>query len=157
MSAQLIVSEELDVPPEIAFARLCAVETWPVWMSFVKRTTVNPAAGPLRVGTDIHVWSDLNRGAEEIYEVDEVLEPYTLVLVGAYSLRRRIEFRIERQLERARMTIRICYHIHGGALSTSIDRMTLRRKLGAALAQSVETFKGLVEHDAADMRERALV
>lgn len=156
MAAHLVVSEDLEVAPEIAFARLCSVETWPVWLSLVKRTTLNVPQQRLQLGSDITLWSELSRGREEIYEVDEFIEPYILNFVGAYSCRRRIEFRIERRNEESRIVVRICYPIYGGPLFESVDRLTLRPRLIAALEHSLETFKGLVEHDAVDVHERSL-
>jgi hypothetical protein len=86
--------------------------------------------------------------AEELYEVDRFLGNHVVSLVGAYSLRRRIDFRIERKGDRSKLVVRVDYPSYGGVLGALIDRMTARRRLESALADSLVHFKGLVEFDA---------
>ena len=154
MPVHLVIGEDLEVTPEVAFARLCSVETWPVWLSLVKRTDVHPAQGHLRHGSDVTLWSELYRDQPDLYEVEEIIPPYILVFVGAYSCRRRLEFRLERRGERSRLVVKMSYPVYGGRLFEALDRITVRPKLIAALQHSLQTFRGLVEHDAADLLER---
>jgi hypothetical protein len=156
MAANLVVSEDVDVSPDVAFARLCAVETWPVWFSIVKRAQMHATNLPLLVGQDVSLWSELNNGREEVYEVEDLISPSTLTFVGAFSCRRRIDFRIERRGEFSRIVICLTYPIYGGIFAKSLDRITLQRRILSALSHSLETLKGLVEHDQLDLRERAM-
>jgi uncharacterized membrane protein len=82
---------------------------------------------------------------EELYEVDQFLDGHIVSLVGAFSIRRRIEFRIERKTDRSKIVVRVDYPSYGGALGALLDRVTSRRKLDAALGDSLTHFKGLVE------------
>jgi uncharacterized membrane protein len=67
--------------------------------------------------------------------------------VGAYSCRRRLDLRIEQKSDRSRIVVRLDYPTYGGALASLFDRLTLRRRLDTALADSLTHFKGLVEFD----------
>ena len=155
MSSQLVATEELNVSADIAFSRICAVQTWPVWLSFVKRAELEDRTSLLTHDSDILLLSDLFDGKEEVFEVEELIEPYLLTLVGAFSCRRRIQFRVESKNEISRVIVKIAYPTYGGIVRKYTDRLMFRRKLHTALAQSLQTFKGLVEHDATERFERA--
>ncbi len=144
----LFGSQDLASAPEAAFSLLCDVEKWPVWLSFcTSARLVDPDAG-FGVGTEIAVRGTIPGGREELYEVDHYLDGHIVSLVGAYSLRRRIDFRIERKSDRSKLVARIDYPSYGGVLGVLVDRVTARRRLEAALAESLVHFKGLVEfHD----------
>jgi hypothetical protein len=139
----------LDVAaaPGHAFATLCEVEKWPLWLSFL-RSARRLDTGVFGLGSEVAI-----RGAipgdeeEEVYEVDRFLDGHLVSLVGAFSIRRRIDFRIESKSTRSKIVARIDYPSYGGAVGAFIDRLTARRKLDAALGDSLIHFKGLVEYD----------
>jgi len=154
MALPLVASENLSVSAEIAFSRICSIHTWPVWLSFVRRAEFDGYPGLLTQASDILLSSDLSDGKEEVFEVEELIEPYLLTLVGAFSCRRRIQFRIERKDAASRLTVRIAYVSHGGLLRGVLARFIARRKLHNLLTLSLQTFKSLVEHDAVERAER---
>ncbi len=143
------VHRSLDVAaaPGHAFATLCEVEKWPLWLSFL-RSARRLDTGVFGLGSEVAI-----RGAipgdeeEEVYEVDRFLDGHLVSLVGAFSIRRRIDFRIESKSTRSKIVARIDYPSYGGAVGAFIDRLTARRKLDAALGDSLIHFKGLVEYD----------
>jgi hypothetical protein len=155
MASSLVASEKLNVSADIAFSRICSIQTWPVWLSFVKRAELDGYPGVLTTSSDILLASDLSDGKEEVFEVEELIEPYLLTLVGAFSCRRRIQFRVESQDDVSKVIVKIAYVTHGGLLQKYADYLTSRRKLHSALVQSLQTFKALVEHDATERHERA--
>lgn len=138
-------SLDLATSPEAAFALICEVEKWPVWLSFLRSARVIDGAGPLRPGSEVALRSAIPGEEEELYEVDRFLEGHVVSLVGAYSVRRRIDFRIERKTDRSKIVVRVDYPAYGGMLGALIDRLTARRKLDQALGDSLLHFKGLVE------------
>jgi hypothetical protein len=154
MALPLVASENLSVSAEIAFSRICSIQTWPVWLSFVRRAEFDGYPGLLTQASDIVLASDLSAGMEEVFEVEELIEPYLLTLVGAFSCRRRIQFRVDRKDDVSRLTVRIAYSRQGGLLQGFVARFLSRRKLNGLLAQSLQTFKSLVEHDAEERAER---
>ncbi len=154
MGSQLVATEELTVSPEIAFSRICSISTWPVWLSFVRRAELNDRTSELTHSSDVLLASDLSEGAEEVFEVEELIKPYLLTLVGAFSCRRRIQFRIEAKNKLAKVIVKIAYPRRGGLFYKPFDGFMQRRKLNAALVHSLQTFKGLVEHDAVEQSER---
>jgi uncharacterized membrane protein len=139
-------SASLDVesPAEDAFALLCAVEKWPVWLSFLRSARL--AGGfPLGLGSDVIVRSTLPGDPEQHYEVDAFITNFHLSLVGAYSVRRRLDFRIENRSSRARLHVRLTYPAYHGRLGEMMDRWMHGRRLSAALDDALVHFKGLVE------------
>ena len=132
-----------------AFALLCEVEKWPVWLSIL-RTARRLDDGPLGIGSEVAVRSTIPGEVEELYEVDRFLDGHVLSLVGAYSLRRRIDFRVESKSTLARVTVKIDYPSYGGLVGTLVDRLTVRRRIDLALAESLVHFKGLVEFTRAE-------
>jgi hypothetical protein len=139
-------SLDLDCSAEDAFALLCAVEKWPVWLSFLRsarRATIGPA---LSLGSEVIVRSWLPGAEEELYEVDGLIANYRLSLVGAYSLRRRFDFRIERRTACSKLHVLLAYPAYHGRLGTMLDRWQRGRRVASALDDSLVHFKGLVEY-----------
>jgi uncharacterized membrane protein len=147
MGPQAIQSTvHLDSPAGVAFSLLREAEKWPVWLSLV--TTVRRVdSGPLRLGSELAVRSSIPGEEEELFEVERFLDGHVLSLVGAYSLRRRIEFRVEGKTQTCRVIARVDYPTYGGVLGALVDRLTVRRRLGRDLDESLVHFKGLAEAD----------
>ena len=138
-------TQDVASPAAAAFTRICEVEKWPVWLSFLKSVRRIDEHQPLELGSEIALRGAIPGEDEELYEVDRFLPGYIVSLVGAYSVRRRIEFRIERKSASSRMVVRLDYPAYGGMLGALIDRITARRRLVGALDESMQHFKGLVE------------
>lgn len=139
-------SLDIDSPVEDAFALLCAVEKWPVWLSCIRSATPVEPAAPLALGSEVIVRSTLPGEEEQLYEVDQFIANYHLSFVGAFSVRRRIDFRIERKTSRARIHIKLAYPAYGGAVGTMMDSWKNSRKIERVLCDALIHFKGLVEH-----------
>jgi hypothetical protein len=139
-------SQDLSTTPEAAFKLICEVEKWPVWLSFLRSARrTDDAAVPLGIGSEVAVRSAIPGDPEEVYEVDRYLTGHIVSFVGVYSVRRRIDFRIERHTERSKLIVRLDYPAYGGVLGALVDRLTARRRLDSALEVSLAHFKGLVE------------
>ena len=138
-------SQDLASSPEAAFALVCEVEKWPVWLSPLRSARRLVESDPLEVGSQVAVRGTIPGDDEELYEVDQFLPGHIVSLVGAYSIRRRIDFRIERKTDRSKLVVRLDYPSYGGMLGALFDRVTSRRRLEGALADSLVHFKGLVE------------
>jgi hypothetical protein len=138
-------SLELDCSAEDAFALLCAVEKWPVWLSFLRSARRASCERELRVGSEVVIRSWLPGDEEQLYEIDALVANYRLSLVGAYSLRRRLEFRIERRTTSSKLHVRLAYPAYHGRLGTFLDRWQRGRRVASALDDSLVHFKGLVE------------
>jgi hypothetical protein len=139
-------SLDLDCSAEEAFALLCAVEKWPVWLSFLRSARRANGEPELRVGSEVVTRSWLPGDEEELYEIDGLIANYRLSLVGAYSLRRRLEFRIERRTSCSKLHVRLAYPAYHGRLGTFLDRWQRGRRVASALDDSLIHFKGLVEY-----------
>ncbi|MBD5635878.1 MAG: hypothetical protein IAI49_15535 [Candidatus Eremiobacteraeota bacterium] len=139
-------SQDLTSSPEAAFALICEVEKWPVWLSCLRSARRVDETQPFGLGSEIALRGKLAGEEEEFYEVDQFLDGYIVSLVGAFSLRRRIDFRIERKSRTAKLSLRLDYPSYGGAVGALIDKMTARRRLDRALGDSLVHFKGLVEY-----------
>ncbi len=146
-AAALQRSQDVAATPADAFGMICAVENWPVWLSFL-RSARRLEDGPIGIGSEVAIRGAIPGDEEELYEVDRFLDGYVVSLVGAYSIRRRLDFRVEQKNTRSRVIVRLDYPAYGGALGALIDRVTARRKLAAALGESLIHFKGLVEFKA---------
>jgi hypothetical protein len=138
-------SQDLSVSVEAAFALLCQIEKWPVWLSFLRSARRTETGQPFGLGCEIALRGAIPGEEEEFYEVDKFLAGHVVSLVGVFSMRRRIDIRLERKGERSKIVIRLDYPAYGGALGALYDRMTARRRLDAALGSSLLHFKGLVE------------
>ncbi|HEY1654988.1 MAG TPA: hypothetical protein VGF86_07750 [Candidatus Tumulicola sp.] len=144
-------SLDVDASAEEAFELFCAVEKWPVWLSFLRSARLAAGRSPVGLGSEVVIRSSVPGAEEEVYEVDALTPNYRLSLVGAYSTRRRLDFRIERRTSRARVHVRLAYPAYHGKLGELLDGWRHRRKLTAALNDALVHFKGLVEyrrHDA---------
>jgi uncharacterized membrane protein len=143
-------SLDLDSPVEDAFALLCAVEKWPVWLPFLRSATRVESGSPLCVGTEVVVRSRLPGDEEQLYEVDQFIANFHLSLVGAYSVRRRLDFRIERKTTRARLHVKLSYPAYGGRLGAMLDAWRHGRRFERGLGEALLHFKGLVEYRTGD-------
>jgi len=138
---------DLDVPAEIAFDLICAVEKWPVWLSLIDHARPADYTPRVALGSDIVLRSTRLRLDDHIFEVADLVAPHRLTIVDAFSERRRLEFRIEQRGERSRMTLRIGYPTYGGAIGRAYDRLFVKRNLETALAHALVHFKSLVEYE----------
>jgi uncharacterized membrane protein len=146
-AGSLYQSADLDVPAKTAFELLCAVEKWPVWLSFLRSVKRVHASQPIALGSEVTIRSSIPGAEEELYEVDRFVDGYIVSLVGAYSVRRRIDMRIEGKTARSKLVVRVDYPTYGGLVPSIMDRLTARRRLDAQLADSLLHFKGLVEYE----------
>jgi uncharacterized membrane protein len=143
-------SLDLESPVEEAFALLCAVEKWPVWLPFVRSAAQTEPASPLCAGSEILIRSNLPGHGEQLYEIDQFIANFHLSLVGAYSVRRRLDFRIERKTTRAKLHVRFSYPAYGGRVGEIVDAWKHGRKLERTLDEALLHFKGLVEYRTGD-------
>jgi uncharacterized membrane protein len=139
-------SLDIDSPVEDAFALLCAVEKWPVWLPFLRSAALADPASPLAVGTEVTVRSSLPGHGEQLYEVDQFISNFHLSLVGAYSVRRRLDFRIERKTSRAKVHVRFTYPAYGGRFGAIVDSVKQGKRMERVLDEALVHFKGLVEY-----------
>jgi hypothetical protein len=139
-------SRDLECAAEDAFSLLCAVEKWPVWLSFLRSARRQSADGELEVGSEVVIRSSLPGEEEQLFEVDDYITNYRLSLVGAFSVRRRLDFRIERRTSRSKLHVRLSYPAYHGRLGGLLDRWQRGRRLSSALDDSLVHFKGLVEY-----------
>jgi len=140
---------EISAPAERIFARICEVESWPVWLPCVRRARLVAHDAPPAQGAEIAVRLDGDAG-EELYEVDGFIAHHRLSLVGAYSVRRRIEFRIERKTSSSKVHVRFVYPSYHGIVGGWLDAVRRRRQLADALQRGLVLLKGLVEAEIAD-------
>ncbi len=138
-------SLDIESPVEDAFALLCAVEKWPVWLPFLRSATLAEPASPLVMGTEVIVRSSLPGDEEQRFEVDQFISNFHLSLVGLYSVRRRLDFRIERKTARARLHVKLSYPAYGGRLGALMDAWKHGRRLERGLDDALVHFKGMVE------------
>lgn len=142
----LSASLELNTSAEQAFSLLGEVEKWPVWLSILHSARRQNDA-PLVIGSEVILRSSLPGEAEQLFEVEALIPNYRLSLVGAFSMRRRLDFRIERRSACARLHVQVTYPAYHGRLGGMLDRWQRRRRLCSALDDSLLHFKGLVEYD----------
>jgi hypothetical protein len=141
-------SLDIETSAEDAFALLCAVQKWPVWLSFLRSAQLVDKKSTLALGSEIVVRSSIPGEEELLYEVDRFITNFHVSLVGAYSMRHRIDFRVERRKTRARIHARISYPAYHGRIGAWLDGLRHGRRLAAALDQSLTLFRGLVEYHA---------
>jgi hypothetical protein len=143
--------QDVASPAATAFAKILEVEKWPVWLSFLDNARRTEPHLPFAIGTEVAVRASAVPGDdEELFEVDRYIPGYHVSLVGAFSCRRRLDFRVEQKSERSKIVVRMDYPTYGGLTGALVDRFTRRRRLDAALADSLLHFKGLVEFDSGD-------
>ena len=141
-------SQDVASPAATAFAKICEVEKWPVWLSFLQSARRTEPHLPFAIGTEIAIRSvEIPGEGEELFEVDRFIPGFHVSLVGAFSCRRRIDFRVEQKSERSKIVVRMDYPTYGGVTGALVDRFTRRRRLDAALGDSLLHFKGLVEFE----------
>jgi hypothetical protein len=143
-------TQDVASPAATAFARLCEVEKWPVWLSFLRTARLTEPDVPFAAGSEVAIRSSALGHDEELFEVDRFIPGFHVSLVGVFSCRRRIDFRIEQKSERSKIVVRLDYPTYGGVFAALIDQFTRRRRLEAALADSLLHFKGLVEFERED-------
>jgi uncharacterized membrane protein len=143
-------SLDIESPVEDAFALLCAVEKWPVWLPFLRSAALADPASPLTLGTEVIVRSSLPGHDQQLYEVDQFITNYNLSLVGAYSVRRRLDFRIERKTSRAKLHLKFSYPAYGGRFGVLVDAWKHGRRMERVLDEALLHFKGLVEYRTGD-------
>jgi hypothetical protein len=143
-------AQDVASPAATAFARVCEVEKWPVWLSFLRSARLTEPHLPFREGSEVAIRWNVPGDDEELFEVDRFIPGHHLSLVGAFSCRRRIDFRIEQKSERSKIVVRMDYPTYGGVMGALFDRFTRRRKLDTALGDSLLHFKGLVEFERED-------
>jgi uncharacterized membrane protein len=139
-------SLDIETPPDEAFALLCSVEKWPVWLSFLRSAKLVDPSAPLGIGSEVFVRSTLPGEDEQLYEVDQYIANFHLSLVGAYSVRRTLDFRIERKTSRSKLHVRLSYPAYHGRIGALMERWRHGRKLERALDEALAHFKGLVEY-----------
>lgn len=142
----LAATVDVQAGADAAFALLCEIEKWPVWLSFLRSAKV---AGDLEIGagTEVLLRSAIPGETEQLFEVDRYITNNQLSLVGAYSTRRRLDFRIERKSARCKLTIRLEYPAYGGRLAMMYDAIGSGRKLATQLEASATHFKHLAEYN----------
>lgn len=138
-------SLDIESPVEDAFALLCAVEKWPVWLPFLRSATLADPASPLTVGTEVIVRSSLPGDEEQAFEIDQLITNFHLSLVGLYSVRRRLDFRIERKTSRTKLHVKLSYPAYGGRLGALMDAWKHGRRFERGLDDALVHFKGMVE------------
>ena len=143
-------AQDVASPAATAFARICEVEKWPVWLSFLRSVRLTEPQLPFGEGSEVAIRSNVPGEDEELFEVDRFIDGHHVSLVGAFSCRRRIDFRVEQKSERSKVVVRLDYPTYGGAVAELVDRFTRRRRLELALGDSLLHFKGLVEFDRED-------
>jgi uncharacterized membrane protein len=142
----LSAAVDIHAAADAAFSLLCTVEKWPVWLSFLRTAELVEFDGPIGIGSEIKVRSSVPGDAEQLFEVDHFISNYQLSLVGAFSTRRRIDFRVERKTTRCKLHARIEYPAYGGRLGALYDAIRAGRKLATQLDESLVHFKHLVEY-----------
>jgi uncharacterized membrane protein len=143
-------AQDVASPAAKAFARICEVEKWPVWLSFLRSARLTEPHLPFAEGSEVAIRSSVLGEGEELFEVDRFIPGHHVSLVGAFSCRRRLDFRLEQKSERSKLVVRLDYPTYGGVVAALVDRFTRRRKLESALGESLLHFKGLVEFERED-------
>ena len=139
-------SLDIETPADDAFTLLCSVEKWPVWLSFLRSATVVDPRAAFGLGSEVLVRSTLPGEEEQLFEVDQFIVNYHLSLVGAYSVRRHLDFRIEQKTTRSKLHVRLSYPAYHGRLGALMDSLKHQRKLTRALDDGLAHFKGLAEY-----------
>jgi uncharacterized membrane protein len=143
----LSAAVDIQTGADAAFTLLCAVEKWPVWLSFIHSAQPVDSAAPLQVGSEVRVRSAIPGDPQQLFEVDHFITNHQLSLVGAFSVRRRLDFRLERKTARCKLHVRLEYPAYGGKLAMLYDALRAGRKLATQLEESVLHFKHLAEYN----------
>ncbi|MHB8432364.1 MAG: SRPBCC family protein [Candidatus Tyrphobacter sp.] len=142
----LTASVDLESPPEDVFSLLCSVEKWPVWLSFLRSARRVDSGEPIALGSEVVVRSTVPGEEEQLYEVDQFISNHHLSLVGAFSVRRRVEFRVERKTAISRLHVRLSYPVYHGRFFSGVRWWRRGRRLLSQLQGAMTNFKGLVEY-----------
>jgi uncharacterized membrane protein len=142
----LSASVDLESPAEDVFSLLCSVEKWPVWLSFLRSARRVEYGEPIGLGSEVVLRTQIPGEEEQLYEVDQFISNHHLSLVGAYSVRRRVEFRVERKTSRSRLHVRLSYPAYHGRVAALLDWWRRGRRILAQLQVALTHFKGLVEY-----------
>jgi uncharacterized membrane protein len=142
---EIRASVDVQTPAESAFSLLCEVEKWPLWLPFLRTAKLHEPG--LGLGSEISVRSAIPGEREQLFEVDRFIKNHHVSLVGAFSTRRRLDFRIEGQSTRSRLHARLEYPAYGGRLGILFDRVLSARKLATQFDEAVLHFKHLVEYN----------
>lgn len=142
----LTASVDLESPAEDVFSLLCSIEKWPVWLSFLRSARRVDYGEPIGIGSEVVLRSEVPGEEEQLYEVDQYITNHHLSLVGAYSVRRRVEFRVERKTSRSRLHMRLSYPAYHGRLAAVVEWWHRGRKRFWQLQGALTNFKGLVEY-----------
>jgi hypothetical protein len=102
---------------------------------------------PPAVGSEVLLRSSIPGHEEQLFEIDHFITNHQFSLVGAYSIRRRLDFRIERKTSRCRLHARLEYPAYGGRLGVLYDALGSGRKLATQLDESLLHFKHLAEYN----------
>ena len=145
----LSAAVDVQTDAESAFALLCEIGKWPVWLSFLRSAEIVESA-PLTVGSEIMLRSAVPGHDQQLFEVDHFITNHQLSLVGAYSIRRRLDFRLERKTSRCKLHARLEYPAYGGRLGALYDAIGAGRKLSTQLDESLLHFKHLAEYKPKD-------
>ena len=144
------LSADVDVQTsaETAFELLCNIEKWPLWLSFLRSASLVQTGAPFGIGSEVVLRSSVPGDAEQLFEVDHFITNHQLSLVGAYSVRRRLDFRIERKTTRCKLHARMEYPAYGGKIALLYDGVRAGRKLSQQIDESLLHFKHLAEYRA---------
>lgn len=145
---EIRASIEVQKPAESAFSLLCAVEKWPLWLPFLRTAKLREHGETLKLGSEVSVRSAIPGEPDQLFEVDRFIQNHHVSLVGAYSTRRRLDFRLESQSRRSRLHARLEYPSYGGRLGALYHRFRSARKLSAQFREAVIQFKHLAEYEA---------
>lgn len=143
----LTAALDVQAAAETAFSLLCAVERWPVWLGFLRSAELLEPTVPIGPGSEILLRSAIPGQDEQLFEVDHFITNHHLSLVGAYSVRRRLDFRIERKTSRCKIQARLEYPAYGGRVGVLYDAIRAGRKLATQLDESLLQFKHLAEYN----------
>ncbi len=144
---EIRASIEVQKPAESAFSLLCAVEKWPLWLPFLRTAKIRERGEALQLGSEITVRSAIPGEPDQLFEVDRFIQNHHVSLVGAYSTRRRLDFRLEAQSKRSRLHAKLEYPSYGGRLGAMYARFRSARKLTAQFQEAVVHFKHLAEYE----------
>ena len=146
---EIRASIDVQKPPESAFSLLCAVEKWPLWLPFLSTAKLQNRGESLQLGSEVSVRSAIPGEPDQLFEVDRFIQNHQVSLVGAYSTRRRLDFRLEAQSKRSRLHARLEYPSYGGRLGAFYARLRSARTLSAQFQEAVVHFKHLAEYESA--------
>src|ERR1700722_12014337 len=130
-------AQDVASPAAATFARICEVEKWPVWLSFLRSARLTEPHLPFGHGSEVAIRSRLPGEEEELFEVDRFIPGFHVSLVGAFSCRRRLDFRVGQKSERSQVVVKLDYPPYGGVVAELVDRLTLRRRLDTPLGDSL--------------------